>query len=57
MINMPFTGGVWDQDSDLLSVLSTAWQAWYIFGYMPKNKIKWGPDDRDFIAWVGGEDG
>lgn len=54
-MNMPFSGGVWDQDSGLMALIHTAWQAWYVWSYKPKNKMQWGPEDRDFMAWASGE--
>lgn len=50
--NLPFSGGAWEQDDLLMSNIETARRAWLIFGYKPANKIKWTPDDADFMAWV-----
>jgi hypothetical protein len=55
LTNLPFLGGVWDQPPDLLDYIATAWRAWYVFGYKPKNNIKWTPEDAEFMAWIDGD--
>ena len=52
MIHLPFAGGAWEQDELLLMLIGHARRAWEVFGFKPKNKMKWTPEDRDYIAWV-----
>ena len=52
MLNYPHPGGAWDQDARLLSLIETARRAWYVFGFKPANKLKWTPEDKDFMRWV-----
>jgi hypothetical protein len=52
LVNLPHSGGVYDQHEGLLHLMSIAQQAWYIFKYMPTNDIKWKPADAEFIDWV-----
>jgi hypothetical protein len=51
-LHLPFPGGVWNQPEGLMELVNTAWQAWYIFKYMPDNKLKWQSAHADFIAWI-----
>jgi hypothetical protein len=52
LVNMPFSGGVWEQSNVLLDLIAVARRAWVVFKYMPANDIKWKPADADFIDWV-----
>jgi len=52
LVNLPYSGGVWEQPEGLLHIMSFAHQAWYTFKFMPKNKMKWSPEDAEFIDWV-----
>jgi len=51
-LHFPYSGGAWDQPESLLTLVKYAWQAWYVFGYKPKNAMKWTVDDAEFIDWV-----
>ena len=52
LLHLPFSGGVWDQPEGLLELMQLARNVWFIFKYMPDNKIEWKSDHRDFIAQV-----
>ncbi len=52
LLHLPFSGGAWEQDNHLLSLISNAQTAWYIFKYMPMNEISLTLEDSEFIAWV-----
>ncbi len=55
MLHLPFSGGAWEQDDHLLSLISLAQTAWYIFKYKPMNEKPLTIEDSDFIAWVHGD--
>jgi hypothetical protein len=56
LLHLPFSGGVWDQDDTLMYLIGIARQAWYVFKYMPANKMKWDEDDSAFMVWVDGKE-
>ena len=51
-LHFPYPGGAWSQPDGLLELIRDARRAWYVFAYMPKNKMRWSEEDSEFIAWV-----
>ena len=52
LIQLPFDGGVWDQDDLLMHLISMARKTWYTVKYKPDNKKKWNQDVAKFLAWI-----
>ena len=52
LIQLPFEGGVWNQDDALMNLISVARRTWYVVKYKPDNKMKWNQDDAKFLAWI-----
>jgi hypothetical protein len=51
-LHYPYSGGAWEQDEVLMTLVQQAWRSWYVFGYKPKNKMAWDDDDAEYIEWV-----
>ena len=53
---MPEDGAVMSQNDMLMTLIKLAWRTWYVFGFMPHNKMAWKETDLNFIAWTNGTD-
>lgn len=56
LVHLPFAGGVYDQPELLLTSIEHARYAWYVFRYMPANKMAWGPAEAEYIRRVAEEE-